>query len=151
MEKEISKLNIGEVFLQLNIKANTEVTEKEILTLLAELYTLGVAYNPRNIYPAYVAKAALPTYPFENSTYKVSFQENLEQYDEIDVMGSKNIITEEDLRDGEIMNYKIAMESADSLNLMKIIDITELSRNEKQESYESLSRDFNINKVFEEQ
>ncbi|MFT8314181.1 MAG: SDR family NAD(P)-dependent oxidoreductase [Clostridium sp.] len=147
MEKEISELSIGEVFLQLNIKSHTEGAEKEILTLLAKMYILGVAYNPRNIYPVYVPKVALPTYPFENSIYKVSFQENLEQYDEINVMGSKNIITEEDVRDDKIMNYKIAMESADSLNLMKIIDSTELSRNEKQESYESLSRDFNINNI----
>lgn len=147
IEKEISKLSIGEVFLQLNIKAHTEGTEKEILTLLAKMYILGVAYNPRNIYPVYVTKAALPTYPFENSTYKVSFHENLEQYDETNVMESKNIIPEEDPSDDKIMNYKIAMESADSLNLVKISGSTELSRNEKQESYESLSCDFNLRHI----
>jgi acyl transferase domain-containing protein/acyl-CoA synthetase (AMP-forming)/AMP-acid ligase II/NAD(P)-dependent dehydrogenase (short-subunit alcohol dehydrogenase family)/acyl carrier protein len=147
IEKEIAEFSIEEVFLQGDI---TVYPERELLALLAKLYTLGVAYNPRNIYPKGILKTPLPTYPFENSAYKVSFEEDMDQYDKNDVMISKTIITDVDLENTLEVNDRFEMEgSNDLLSLVKISSSKGLSRNEKQVSYEKLSFDFNLDKPSE--
>ncbi|OCA98106.1 hypothetical protein BGS1_24580 [Clostridium beijerinckii] len=51
---------------------------KSILSAFAtKLYTLGVRFNPSKLLKGDVKKVMLPTYPFENETYKVSFEEEL--------------------------------------------------------------------------
>lgn len=50
---------------------------KSIISTFAKLYTLGVRFNPSKLFKGNVKKVMLPTYPFENETYKVSFEEEL--------------------------------------------------------------------------
>lgn len=50
---------------------------KSIMTAFAKLYTLGIRFNPGKFFKGNVKKVMLPTYPFENETYKVSFEEEL--------------------------------------------------------------------------
>lgn len=48
---------------------------ESIITAFAKLYTLGVRYNANKLFKGKVKKVILPTYPFENENYKVSFEE----------------------------------------------------------------------------
>ena len=50
---------------------------KSIMSVLAKIYTLGVRFNPSKLFNDNIKKVMLPTYPFENETYKVSFEEEL--------------------------------------------------------------------------
>ncbi len=50
---------------------------KSIISAFAKLYTLGVRFNPSKLFKSNIKKVMLPTYPFENETYKVSFEEEL--------------------------------------------------------------------------
>ena len=50
---------------------------KSIISAFAKLYTLGVRFNPSKLFKGNIKKVMLPTYPFENETYKVSFEEEL--------------------------------------------------------------------------
>ena len=59
-------------WVEMNIGENAV---KSIITAFAKLYTLGTRYNPNKFSTGKEKKVALPTYPFENETYKISFQE----------------------------------------------------------------------------
>ncbi|APC40563.1 type I polyketide synthase [Clostridium estertheticum] len=48
---------------------------ESIITVFAKLYTLGSRYNPSKLFSVMEKKVPLPTYPFENETYKVTLQE----------------------------------------------------------------------------
>ena len=50
---------------------------KSIVTAFAKMYTLGIRFNPSKFFRGEVRKVMLPTYPFENEAYKVSFEEEL--------------------------------------------------------------------------
>ncbi|AJA48999.1 erythronolide synthase, modules 5 and 6 [Clostridium pasteurianum DSM 525 = ATCC 6013] len=141
IKEEISELNTEGILLQLCNEVDNKNFEKEILILLAKLYICGADYNPRNIYPPKVLKVSLPSYPFENCTYKAEFKEDMDRYDEF---YNKNIIIEEESYYDRMTDYKEVLDSSDDSRLIKITGRSELSINEKQISYERLSRDFNF-------
>lgn len=49
------------------------------LMVLARLYTIGVGYNPSKIGINIAKRVPLPTYPFENSEYKITFNDDMEE------------------------------------------------------------------------
>ncbi|BAH06470.1 type I polyketide synthase [Clostridium kluyveri] len=59
-------------WVEMNINENAV---ESIITVFAKLYVLGARYNPNKFSTGKEKKVALPTYPFENETYKISFQE----------------------------------------------------------------------------
>ena len=78
---EINKLmNLAfydeKLFTWVELNINDQPLES-IIRAFAKLYPLGVKYNPNKFLAGRERKVALPTYPFENETYKVSFQEEL--------------------------------------------------------------------------
>jgi acyl transferase domain-containing protein len=60
--------------VEMNINENPV---ESIITALAKIYTLGSRYNPNKLVTGMEKKVTLPTYPFENETYKVSFEEEV--------------------------------------------------------------------------
>ncbi|MCX7922533.1 MAG: SDR family oxidoreductase [Clostridia bacterium] len=52
-----------------------------IIMIMAKLYTIGVAYNPSKLSEYMPRKVLLPTYPFENSEYRVSFEDEAVEVD----------------------------------------------------------------------
>jgi hypothetical protein len=50
---------------------------KSIMAAFAKLYILGIRFNPSKFFKGNIKKIMLPTYPFENETYKVFFEEEL--------------------------------------------------------------------------
>lgn len=59
-------------WVEMNINENAV---ESIITAFAKLYVLGTRYNPNKLSTGKEKKVALPTYPFENETYRISFQE----------------------------------------------------------------------------
>lgn len=55
---------------------------ESILRVLAKLYTIGVSYNPSGLSTNISRRVPLPTYPFENSEYKVAFEEDTAKFDD---------------------------------------------------------------------
>jgi len=68
------------LFTWVEMNINDQPIES-IIRAFAKLYPLGVKYNPNKFFAGKEQKVALPTYPFENETYKVSFQEELTNHD----------------------------------------------------------------------
>lgn len=61
-------------FVEMNVNENPV---ESIIKAFAKLYTLGTRYNPNKLFSSIEKKVTLPTYPFENETFKVSFHEEL--------------------------------------------------------------------------
>lgn len=59
-------------WIEMNISQNSI---ESILTAMARLYTAGVSYDPSKLSPGKSRRIPLPTYPFENSEYKVTFED----------------------------------------------------------------------------
>jgi acyl transferase domain-containing protein len=64
---------------------------QSILMVMAKLFTLGVSYNPLKLSSDKPRRVALPTYPFETSEYKVSFEdESIGEYSNIEFTEGKD-------------------------------------------------------------
>ncbi|WP_265442815.1 type I polyketide synthase [Acetivibrio straminisolvens] len=70
---------------------------ESILAMMAKLYTIGVSFNPSELSINISRRVILPTYPFENSEYKISFEEDseisLKKLKVIEPLESKKIMT----------------------------------------------------------
>ncbi|MNC17627.1 hypothetical protein D3C75_655150 [compost metagenome] len=50
---------------------------ENLLRAMAELYVLGVPFDPAGLSVPSGRTLTLPTYPFENATYKASFEDEI--------------------------------------------------------------------------
>ncbi|MCX8132187.1 MAG: SDR family oxidoreductase [Clostridia bacterium] len=63
---------------------------ESILIVMAKLYTTGVGFNPSKLSAGAPGRVPLPTYPFENAEYRVSFEdEAIEVTGEAEFAGEK--------------------------------------------------------------
>ncbi len=61
----------------LNLAMDGDAIEK-LLEVMAKLYVLGVPFDPSGLVDSRERKVLLPTYPFANETYKVSYEQETE-------------------------------------------------------------------------
>ncbi|WP_234121289.1 type I polyketide synthase [Clostridium hydrogenum] len=74
LKEELVALNLKSELVNENSKASAE---ENLLLNLGKLYVLNVGYNPKNIYQGCTtSKVVLPTYPFENKEYKITFKKD---------------------------------------------------------------------------
>jgi len=77
-------------WVEMNINENPV---ESIITAFAKIYTLGTRYNPNKLFSGKENKVTLPTYPFENETYKVAFQEGLTAKESgLDIIEKKGLV-----------------------------------------------------------
>lgn len=89
LKEELLALNLKSELVSENLKG---FVEENLLLSLGKLYVLNVGYNPKYIYSTYdINKVVLPTYPFENKEYKVTFEKNV--CANFDIKKIDNIIT----------------------------------------------------------
>ncbi|QWU17696.1 Acyl transferase domain-containing protein [Paenibacillus sophorae] len=62
-----------------NLSMDVDAVEN-MLRGMAKLYVLGVPFDPAGLFSSHERKILLPTYPFANETYKVSFEEEVEAF-----------------------------------------------------------------------
>ncbi|WP_010681245.1 type I polyketide synthase [Acetivibrio cellulolyticus] len=72
----ISALGYGKQIIELKF------SEESIIGALAKLYVSGVDFNPAKLYNGTQRRIPLPTYPFENAEYKVTFKDEELELDE---------------------------------------------------------------------
>ncbi|OPX43969.1 erythronolide synthase, modules 5 and 6 [Ruminiclostridium hungatei] len=106
-----------------------------ILAVMAKLYTTGVSYNPSKLSWHKARRVPLPTYPFENSEYKVSFKDESLEADNNEYSEEK---TNNFASTNELVDFK---EASARLALKKLNTQEAISGEAKACSIEGLRRD----------